>query len=142
LFHETLGEAMPGAAFLRSDRVTLRTIERDDANVEVLQRVRNDPRFREGLLYRYPQNREQVESAIESSDGIEETDDPDRLSLLIWVAGDPIGAVSLFDIRHGDHGTLSYWLLPEHRGAGYATEAASLLVDHAFDTLGLHRVLA
>lgn len=35
------------------------------------------------------------------------------------------------------------WALArEHQGRGYATEAASALLDHAFDALGCHRVIA
>ena len=53
---------------------------------------------------------------------------------------DSASTANVFDIRHPDHGTLSYWLCPDHRGRGYATEAAALLCDHAFRTLGLHRL--
>ncbi|GAB4459740.1 MAG: GNAT family N-acetyltransferase [Armatimonadaceae bacterium] len=36
-----------------------------------------------------------------------------------------------------------YWcLLPEHRGRGYATEAADALVAFAFETLNLRRIVA
>ena len=49
---------MPGAVFRRGDRVTLRTIENDEEDVELLQRVYNDPDFREGLMLRTPRNRD------------------------------------------------------------------------------------
>jgi len=36
-----------------------------------------------------------------------------------------------------------YWALaPEHRGKGYATEAARALIDYAFNTLNLRRIIA
>ena len=128
---------MPGAVFLRGDRVTLRTIENDETDIELLRRVYNDPDFREGLLFRTPQNREQIESLIEDAE-----DEENRIDLLVCVNGEPIGSVRLFDVRYNTQGTLAYWLLPDHRGEGYATEAAALIVDHAFSTLGLHRVAA
>ena len=128
---------MPGATFLRSDRLTFCTVENDDADIELLQRVHNDPEFRERLLFRYPQSREEIESLVESTEA-----EDDRLDPLVCVNEEPVGSTSLFDIRQGDHATLAYWLLPEHRGASYGTEAAALLIDHVFRTLGLHRVLA
>lgn len=127
---------MSDAVLLRGERVTLRTIECDETDLDLLGRVYNDPDFREGFLFRCPRNREEVESLAEPAE------DEDDLHLLVCVNGEPIGAVRLFDVTHGDHGTLSYWLLPEHRGAGYATEATALVCDHAFRTLGLHRVAA
>lgn len=69
-------------------------------------------------------------------------DDDDTLGLFICVDEEPVGLVHLFDIHPGESGTLAYWLLPEYRGNGYATEGAGLLVDHAFQNLALHRVFA
>jgi RimJ/RimL family protein N-acetyltransferase len=40
------------------------------------------------------------------------------------------------------HGEIGYVLNPEYAGAGYATEAAHVLLHLAFDQLGLHRVTA
>ena len=126
---------MPGVAFLHGNRVTLRTIE--DEDVELLQRARNEPAFRDGLLFKYPSNQSMVESFME-----EHIEDDDSLQLLVCVDEEPVGFVSLFDVHPAESGTLAYWLLPEFRGKGYATEGAGLLVDYAFDTLALHRVLA
>ena len=117
--------------------MTLRTVENDDADIELFQRVYNDPDFREEPLFRYPRSREEIESLVENAG-----ENDDRLDLLACVNEEPVGLVRLFDIRHGDHATLAYWLLPDYRGVGYGTEAAALVIDHALRTLGLHRVLA
>jgi RimJ/RimL family protein N-acetyltransferase len=37
---------------------------------------------------------------------------------------------------------LFYWFALEHRGCGYATEAARALIQFAFETLNLHRIVA
>ncbi|MBL8001930.1 MAG: GNAT family N-acetyltransferase [Flavobacteriales bacterium] len=37
---------------------------------------------------------------------------------------------------------LGYWLLPEHWGKGIIHDALGHVLDHAFNTLGLHRVMA
>jgi RimJ/RimL family protein N-acetyltransferase len=127
---------MPGTAFLRGDRVVLRTIEEED--IEILQRSRNEPAFREGLMSIYPQNRITVETDLEERS--EEVDE-DTLGLLICADKEAVGLVILFDIHRGETGTLGYWLLPEHQGEGYATEGVGLLIDHAFQNLALHRIL-
>lgn len=124
---------MPGAVFLEGDRVTLRTVE--DEDVEVFQRARNEPAIRDGLGFTEPANREGTEDWIEDVDG------DDDAALVICRDGTAIGNVSL-SIAGRHRGYVNYWLLPEHRGEGYATEAVELVVDHAFDALGLERVAA
>lgn len=126
---------MPGAAFLRGERVTLRTMEREDA--ELVQRAYNEPEFQDGFLLDHPRNRREIESQIEER--VEANDD--SVHLLLCVDGDAVGRVYLKNIRQ-DHGMLGYWLLPEARGRGYTTEGAAVLLDHAFDTMALHRVFA
>ena len=44
--------------------------------------------------------------------------------------------------RTGGVAELGYFLLPEHQGHGYASEAAAALVSFAFNTLCCHRVIA
>ncbi len=144
--------------------MVLRTVDGDDRDVDVLGRVRNEPAFRRTLGFDAPWPRSRVESFVEAT-----ADDETSFNLLVCLAdgeassesalggaddpsrgtadgsGDapvvPIGAVNLFDVDRVS-GTLSYWLDEDHRGEGYATEAVSLLVDHAVDQLGLHRVAA
>jgi ribosomal-protein-alanine N-acetyltransferase len=57
--------------------------------------------------------------------------------------GDFLGAIGLNNI-HPVHKRceLGYWLLPEHWGKGIVREALGRVLDHAFNTLGLHRVMA
>lgn len=126
---------MSDPAFLRGERVSLRPVERDD--LELLQRVRTEPAFRHSLGFDRPWNRERTEAFFEDV----VVGDEDSLNLVVRAGEDDVGAVSLFDVdRIG--GDVSYWLLPDARGEGYATEALGLLVSHAFDELGLHRVTA
>jgi ribosomal-protein-alanine N-acetyltransferase len=39
-------------------------------------------------------------------------------------------------------GGIGYWVAPEHRDHGYATEASAAVVRYAFERLGLNRVTA
>ena len=132
----SLALLMPGVVFLRGERVTLRTIEEEDA--EILQRAYNEPAFQGGILFRYPTNQLAIETLIEETT----EDDTDDFHLLICTDEQPVGYVSLFDIRLPGSATLSYWVLPEDRGEGYATKGAALVIDHAFRTIGLHRIFA
>jgi RimJ/RimL family protein N-acetyltransferase len=82
-------------------------------------------------------NREQVEEFYENTITANDGDS----NFVICVDGEPIGEANLFGIER-DHGEIAYWIDSDWRGEGYATEAVSLLLTHAFDTRGLHRVVA
>lgn len=124
---------MPGSVFLEGDRVALRTVE--DGDVAAFQRARNEPGIREGLGFTEPRSREGTEDWIDDMDG------DDDAVLAVCRDGTAVGNVTL-SVADRHRAYVNYWLLPEHRGEGYATEAVRLVVDHAFDSLGLERVAA
>jgi RimJ/RimL family protein N-acetyltransferase len=53
-----------------------------------------------------------------------------------------VGAVALAIAPAQQRGELGYWIGVAYWGRGYATEAAAAMVDYAFTTLGLRRVVA
>lgn len=55
-----------------------------------------------------------------------------------------VGGIGLSNVRRGvaQTGTLGYWVGQEHARHGYMSASARLVVDFAFDQLGLHRVEA
>ena len=55
--------------------------------------------------------------------------------------GKVIGLLGLICQDHGQ-GEIGWALGVEHRGQGYATEAARALMDYGFSSLGLHRIYA
>lgn len=69
--------------------------------------------------------------------------EPAGLTLAVTVTADVLGAVSLnlVDEVHR-RGSMGYVLARRCWGRGYATEAAGLVLRHAFDAWGLHRVEA
>ncbi|HJG44683.1 GNAT family N-acetyltransferase [Corynebacterium phoceense] len=64
--------------------------------------------------------------------------------LAITVGGDFAGQVTLGNIQLGAirECWIGYWVFSAFQGAGVATAACALGVDHAFDRVGLHRVTA
>lgn len=148
---------MPGHVFLEGRRVALRTVEQCERDRDLLGYVRNEPAYRRRLGFDDPWPAERVESfvaSVQSDDASRNflvcPDDegrasgsPDCAAAVPSRADEPTvaGAVNLYDVDRAS-GTLSYWLFEPYRGNGYATEAVSLLLDHAFGELGLHRVEA
>lgn len=64
----------------------------------------------------------------------------------IWWAvctkdGTFLGAGGLNDLIKKDRkAEIGFWLLPESWGKGYMSEAMPLILDYAFNTMGLHRI--
>ena len=54
-----------------------------------------------------------------------------------------IGSVGIFDLTDDlTFGEIGYWAHPAARGRGLMTAAVGLVLEHAFETLGLQRVKA
>ena len=117
---------MPGPTFLQGERVTLRPVERDDA--ELMQRARTDPEIRVPLGLQQPKNLSQTEEDIE-----EWVEGEKSVNLLACLGENPIGEVTAMHIEW-TRPELAYWILPEHHGEGYGSEAVSLFVDYIFET--------
>lgn len=126
---------MPGPVFQSGERVTLNTVEEED--LDAFARAQSDPDVRKPLGLVSPRNRDSVEEFFE-----ERISDEDSVWFAV-VADELVGAVTLPEVHESRGvGDLSYWLLPEHQGEGYGSEAVSLLLDYAFDELRLHRIRA
>lgn len=69
-------------------------------------------------------------------------DEPDRLDWAISAHDEIAGRVSLAHIDLADGvAEVGYWLLPEHRGNGLASACVGAVEQHAFDSLGLGRLV-
>ena len=159
---------MPGVTFAHGERVSLHTVERDDA--AFYQRGRNHPSVRGPLGLADPTNLAQAEETVE--DWVERDDSANLLVCLppeesdgespppeesgsetraptsdedATAASDteptPIGTVNAWELDRA-RGTVSSWLLPEYHGEGYATEAMTLFLDHIFDARSVRGVEA
>ncbi len=129
-------EFMPGAYAQSGERITLRTVERED--ISFVQRALTNPELR------YPignpvMNRERLEEHVED-------DDSDRFLVCLEEGaaspGQPdeadadvtrIGGVTVTD-ADWKRPELGYWLVPEVHGRGYGKEAVSLVIEYVFRT--------
>ncbi|AAG20429.1 GNAT family N-acetyltransferase [Halobacterium salinarum] len=136
---------MPGPAFADGDAVSLHPIEDEDH--EFIQYGRNQPDVRVPLTDTDIRTLDDVAESVEDSD--------DRFLICVDDRGDstdepassdadnptPVGEVAFAWVSQaGEHGSLMYWIAPDHQGNGYVTEATTLFLDYVFGERGFHRV--
>lgn len=126
--------------FIRTTNLLLRPGWREDATPlvaafarpEVVMTLANAP---------WPYS---LADAVGFIDHASEAVTPERLPELLIVAPegarDPIGGIGL--VRREAGVELGYWIAPEHRGRGFATEAARAIVAAARDSLRLDRLIS
>lgn len=132
---------MPGAIVKRGERVTLRTLERED--FEVWQRGAANPEIRHLTGNSRVRNRDQLEESYENED----------VTLFLVCLDDdggpgPVESQKLRQVgvavvkEWGRNPFLGIWLFPEVQGEGYGEEAASLLLDYTFRSYDTQAVRA
>lgn len=127
---------MPGAVFLKGQKINLRTVEEED--VKFLRDNINRQDVRTHLTARKPVNLKQEKDFFE-----EVISSEDNVHLAISREEEIIGIISLEedekDLRVAE---LGIWIDPDHHGKGYGTEAAKLVTDYGFNELNYHRIMA
>lgn len=127
---------MPGAVFLSGHDLSLNTIDKSD--LDFLQELVNHPEVRETTSRSMPINRSQEEDYFNSH-----ICDENTIHLLIVSDGDPVGTISLDPINWSSRrAEIGYCVSPVQQNKGYGTKATQLLVEYAFDELGLHKMTA
>jgi RimJ/RimL family protein N-acetyltransferase len=131
-----------GAASLRTDRLELRPVR--DEDVDRILEFRNLPEVTRWLL------RTEVDPASFRAALRRAAEDPDDHGVAAVLGGVVIGTVSL-DLVDGmgqpgmptrTEAQFGYIFDPAYAGHGYATEAATAMVAHAFGRLGVRRITA
>jgi ribosomal-protein-serine acetyltransferase len=59
----------------------------------------------------------------------------------IWLEGEFAGGIGLMLDSFGIVGEIGYWIRTGFEGRGLVTRACAALVDHAFEAIGLHRLV-
>ncbi|WP_232687258.1 GNAT family N-acetyltransferase [Halobacterium zhouii] len=143
---------MPGPVFLSGETVTLHPPERED--LAAIRRWMNDPRVWRPALDANPMNadlgEEFFERALTTEDDVKLVVCADNQRAATTREDDePIGIVSLTGSQYGPTATdrarsmeLAYHFDPDYQGQGYGSDAASTVVEYAFEDLNLRRVEA
>ncbi|MGW2488692.1 GNAT family N-acetyltransferase [Streptomyces sp. NPDC001606] len=122
---------------LTGERTVLRPFTADDA--DAMWEIIGDP---EVLRFTYEPSTELTLDMVRSWYATRSAQ-PDRLDLAVTDAatGELLGEVVLHEVDpHSRNCTFRTLLGPRGRGRGVGTEATRLIVGHAFEQLGLHRV--
>jgi RimJ/RimL family protein N-acetyltransferase len=130
---------VPRNAILVGERVALRVVEPDDSK-EISRLLRHETEI-EWSGGRWLASPQQFARWYEQAG---EKDPPEEiyLAVILRETGTLIGDVGLFGINmfHRTAETGSGLYRPEHRGKGLGSEAKLLLLEYAFDHLGLHMI--
>jgi RimJ/RimL family protein N-acetyltransferase len=130
---------LPANAIIASGRLALRPMEAADAE-NIAAWLRNEPTYDFGLG-RFPLSAVEIDDWIKK---IGEKEPPSEMEFAVVLreSGELIGENGLYSIdwlaRTAESGTWIY--RPEYRGSGYGTEAKHLLLEYAFDRLGLNMI--
>jgi diamine N-acetyltransferase len=64
-----------------------------------------------------------------------------RLMITLNKTGETVGCIDLFDFDPANmHAGVGILICNDHRNKGYASEALTMLIDYAFNTLNLHQL--
>ncbi len=133
---------MTSPTFLEGERVTLCPVTEDD--LDFLARSMNDPAVWRGALGSNPTSDQAVREFYESTAGAEE-----GVHCLVWDGDTRLGIASLTRSQYGPTESyrarseeLAYYLVPEHHGQGYGSDAARTLVEYGFEDRNLRRIEA
>jgi UDP-4-amino-4,6-dideoxy-N-acetyl-beta-L-altrosamine N-acetyltransferase len=121
---------------LRGPRTHLRSLT--PAETDLILRWRGDPAVATQLFSERPPSRAEHQAFL---DRLRETDERVEFAIVL-AGGTPVGTIGLSHIdRKG--GSAEYGILigeESARGKGIAREASEVMLDYAFNVLGLHRV--
>jgi RimJ/RimL family protein N-acetyltransferase len=127
---------------LESDRLRLRAFTADD--FEALLAIQSRPDVAR-WLYWEPRSEDEVRAALEKkieSSALSRDGDSLSFAVVLKATSAVIGDVSLVLVSaQHRQGEIGFVFHPNHQGHGYATEAAGLLLELAFEEFGLHRVI-
>ncbi|EMA38407.1 GNAT family N-acetyltransferase [Halococcus hamelinensis] len=126
--------------FLPGDEVDLVPLDpEDEAHVAAYRRSRNEPTMRATGSYGRGLTDGHASARVQEL----QSGDEDHALCAIRAENETVGWGTIHTVDGRSRTTaVAYYVLPEHQGNGYASEAARLLVAYAFDELNAHRVEA
>ena len=123
---------------MEDGRIYLRLMTREDT--ENIINWRNSDEVRKQFIYQKPFTKESHEKWIET---MIETGKVVQMMIVECVMVRPIGSVYVRDIdmehKKGEYGIFIGDV--DYLGKGYGTEAAELMIEYAFEFIGLHKLM-
>lgn len=108
----------------------------------IAEQANNEKIYKPTLLIPYPYTLEDARQWVERNVRLAEQESPLDMNFAIEVGGKAVGSIGLAHIVPGHKAKIGYWLGEEYWGRGIMTKAVNLLVQYAFEELGLVRVYA
>lgn len=126
---------------LTTDRLTIRMMRNRD--IDRVVAYRNDPSIGRFQDWELPYTEAAARRVIDGQSEVEGPTDGRWVQLAVELteSGELLGDLAVQLREGGVHSTLGYSFAGEHHGKGYATEAASALID-ALCVSGVHRFVA
>ncbi len=124
--------------FLRGERVILRPLC-VETDLEIATRWINDPDIRQYVLAHLPMSRESEKEWLERA---AKGGGTDIILAIEMLDGKLIGTIGLHRINWKDGTATTGTIIGDEadRGLGYATEAKMLILEYAFNELGLRKI--
>jgi RimJ/RimL family protein N-acetyltransferase len=125
-----------------TERLLLRPFE--DGDLQAMYEMQSDEEVVR-YLYFDARSLDEVRTALArktAAVGIAGEGDGVGVAVVLLETGEVVADISLWCVSEGhQQGEIGFIVHPAHQGKGYATEAARPMLDFAFDTVGLHRVV-
>jgi RimJ/RimL family protein N-acetyltransferase len=132
---------MPNPPILDTARLRLRPFAASDA-VDVAHLAGDREIAATTRQIPHPYEPHMAEAWLASLPAAHERGELLNFAITLREGGALIGSIGLLLNAVDNHGELGYWIGKPYWDNGYATEAARVVVDHAFGVLRLHRIYA
>jgi RimJ/RimL family protein N-acetyltransferase len=135
--------ASPFTETIRTERLLLRPVEVSD--VELLWADISDPEIAKLMAWNAHSHRSQTLEFLKSE--VERYQSKRGVTWVILMDGAFCGIISIISVTRThraltfDRGELAYWIGRKFQQRGIATEAGRAVVKHAFQKLGLHKLV-
>jgi RimJ/RimL family protein N-acetyltransferase len=127
---------------IQTERLLLRPFE--DGDLQALYAMQSDDEVVR-YLYHDPRSLDEVRTALArkiAAVSIAGEGDGVGAAAVLRDTGEVVADLSLWCVSEGhEQGEMGFVVHPAHQGRGYATEASRPMLDFAFDTVGLHRMV-
>ena len=124
---------------IKTERLVIRPVEEGDC--EAIHKYAGDPSI-DMMIYLPKETFEDTKEFVDYAVSEWKKEDPEDLEYVVLLDGEIIGGVNLERIGEDHIYEIGWVFRQDKRGAGYATEAAKALKDHAFNVLNAKQVQA